>query len=70
MHGMIGYYQITTKEDAPMPIPETLTLMEIFFAAYCNQDGDTTIPICMGCPHNIYRRGCTHPENPIIKEGK
>lgn len=52
-----------------MTINKTLTLMEIFFAAFCNEDGDTTIPECKGCPDNVYGKGCVHPANPMNKEG-
>ena len=48
-------------------VKETISLMEIFFAAYCNEDGGTQIPDCRSCEHNIYSKGCTHPELPLNK---
>lgn len=48
-------------------ITETVSLMEIFFAAFCNAEGGTQIPDCRGCEHNEYKCGCTHAENPANK---
>ena len=48
-------------------IPQTVTLMELFFAVYCNEDGRTNIPDCRSCEHNVYHKGCDHPQNPLNK---
>lgn len=48
-----------------------ITLMDIFFSAFCGVDDTWQLPKCTACEFNIKGKGCSHPENPMnkIKEG-
>jgi hypothetical protein len=49
---------MTTKE---------LSLLDIFFHAFCGTTEKGQLPNCNGCEMNVHGTGCTHSENPNNK---